>query len=223
LLARISNVPTVWSNVAAGAVGGAAAAVSPALTAWTAVSASLFYTGGMLLNDAFDAPFDRTSRPERPIPNGDVSRPEAFTVGAALILAGLLLLTGNRRALLYGVALAAAIVLYDMRHKGHSLAPLVMGACRGLVYLIAATAAGTVTPPVIAGAVLMTLYVSGLTVVAKKAGADARWLVPALIAAVSLIDAVFILLVAPFAWPVAGLAAMACPLTLALQRWVPGD
>jgi 4-hydroxybenzoate polyprenyltransferase len=223
LLARISNVPTVWSNVAAGAVGGAAAAVPPALTAWTAVAASLFYTGGMFLNDAFDASFDRTSRPERPIPNGDVSRQAAFTAGAALLLGGLLLLAGNRRALLYGIMLAAAIVLYDMRHKGHSLAPLVMGACRGLVYLVAATAVGTVTTVVIAGAAFMTLYVAGLTVVAKKAGPDARWLVPALIAAVSIIDAGFILLVAPYAWPVAVLAATACPVTLALQRWVPGD
>jgi len=62
-----------------------------------------------------------------------------------------------------------------------------------------------------------------LTVVAKRAGANARWLVPALIAGISLVDAVFILVVSPSRAPLALVAAVGCPLTLFLQRWVPGD
>ena len=54
----------------------------------------------------------------------------------------------------------------------------------------------------------MTAYVAGLTVVAKRAGANARWLIPALIAGISMVDAVFILVVEPAALPLACVAAL---------------
>jgi 4-hydroxybenzoate polyprenyltransferase len=228
LLARVSNLPTVWSNVVAGTLlgvsaTGLAATVPSRTVVWSAVAASLFYTGGMFLNDAFDAPFDRRARPERPIPRGDVSQREAFGVGAAFLASGLVLLSTDLRTLMLGAVLAVAIVFYDMRHKGDALAPLIMGACRGLVYLMAAARAGDMSAMLAAGALAMTGYVSGLTVVARVAGADARWLVPVLIAGISLVDALFVWLVAPSHAPVALLAAAGFPLTLALQRWVPGD
>jgi 4-hydroxybenzoate polyprenyltransferase len=223
LLARVSNLPTVWSNVVAGSLSaGVASGLGPGAPR-VVVAASLFYTGGMLLNDAFDAAFDREARPERPIPNGDVPRGEVFAAGAALLAGGLALLSGSRPAVLLGLILIGAIVFYDARHKRQRFAPLVMGACRGLVYLIAATAAGSITDSSLAGAAVMTLYVVGLTVVAKRSGADARWLVPLLIAGISLVDGLFVLLVAPAHWLWAGLAALGFPLTLILQRWVPGD
>jgi 4-hydroxybenzoate polyprenyltransferase len=225
LLARVSNLPTVWSNVLAGLVAGSAiqdSSIRPATLSLLLLSASAFYTGGMFLNDAFDAPFDRRARPERPLPRGEVGLTEAFAVGAALLALGLVLVSSNRGALLAGVALAAAIVLYDARHKGSALAPLVMGACRGLVYLMAA-AAGVLSPAAWAGAGVMLVYVAGLTVVAKRAGANARWLIPALIAGISIVDAVFILVVEPSFVMLAAIAALGCPLTLGLQRWVPGD
>lgn len=229
LLARVSNLPTVWSNVLAGTFGASAAlgepaGVWPGASLWAVVAASLFYTGGMFLNDAFDARFDRVGRPERPIPRGDVGPGEAFLTGGACLGVGEALLWPRSTAMALGAALAAAIVFYDFRHKGNPVAPLVMGACRGLVYGIAAAVAfGAVPPTVVAGAVAMTLYVAGLTVVAKRAGADARWLVPALIAGISLVDAAFILIVAPAQQANALLAALGFPLTLFLQRWVPGD
>jgi 4-hydroxybenzoate polyprenyltransferase len=227
LLARVSNLPTVWSNVLAGLVAGSAigapgSSASPATVALLLASASAFYTGGMFLNDAFDAPFDRRARPERPLPRGDVGVAEAFTVGGALLALGLALVSPNRRALLFGLALAAAIVVYDARHKGSAAAPLVMGACRGLVYLMSA-AIGIVSSAAWVGGGVMLLYVAGLTLVAKRAGANARWLIPALIAGISIVDAVFILVVDPSAVWVAAIAALGCPLTLSLQRWVPGD
>ena len=227
LLARVSNLPTVWSNVLAGMVGGWTATFAPAFEPWAIapllVAASAFYTGGMFLNDAFDAPVDRHQRPERPIPRGDIGLTEAFAIGGALLLLGAALLWPNPQALLLGVALAVAVVFYDFRHKGNAFAPLVMGACRGLVYLIAAATATALSTAVAAGAAVMVLYVAGLTVVAKRAGENARWLVPALIAGISLVDAVFIVVVRPDAFLLALLAAVGFPLTLFLQRWVPGD
>ena len=65
LLARISNLPTVWTNVlAAYVVAGASRESLPIAS----IAASLFYTAGMFLNDAFDAPFDAQARADRPIP-----------------------------------------------------------------------------------------------------------------------------------------------------------
>ena len=68
------------------------------------------------------------------------------------MLAGelLLALLPNRTpALLWGVALAIAIVFYDYQHKGKAFGPVVMGACRALVYCVAAAGAlGVVPAPV---------------------------------------------------------------------------
>lgn len=220
LLARVSNVPTVWTNTLAG--------MALVITAmpwdrymWVAVSVSLFYVGGMFLNDAFDAEIDRRERPERPIPANDVSRGEAFAVGAGLLTLGLVMLPFGT-TLLLGVALAGAILLYDFRHKGERFAPLIMGLCRGLVYCIAAAAVASVAGAVIAAALVMIVYVTALTAVAKIAGANARWLVPLLIAAISLVDAT-VILVSTGSIGLSGLAALGFPLTLLLQRVVPGD
>ena len=221
LLSRISNLPTVWTNVLAGMCASAVA------VAWddylrVVAAVSLFYTAGMFLNDACDEPFDRRIRPERPIPAGDVSRQEVFVIGGAMLVGAELLLPFQADVLILGGLLAAAIVLYDYQHKGSRVAPLIMGACRGLVYVLAAAAAAGVTTSAAVGALIMTSYVAGLTVVAKLAGANARWLVPVLIAGISLVDAVFVGIVAS-SLPLAMIAAAAFPLTLFLQRFVPGD
>ena len=89
LLARVSNLPTIWTNVVAAYVVAGASRESLAIAS---IAASLFYTGGMFLNDAFDAAFDAKARADRPIPNGDVSRGEVFGVAIAMLLAGELLL-----------------------------------------------------------------------------------------------------------------------------------
>src|SRR5688500_12546618 len=85
LLARVSNLPTIWTNVTAAHVV-VDASLGTLLTG--IVSISLFYTGGMFLNDAFDASFDAAARSDRPIPAGDVSRGRVFLIGALLLTAG---------------------------------------------------------------------------------------------------------------------------------------
>lgn len=65
-LGRVSNLPTVWSNVLAGAALAGAAGVSPPALVALMIAISLFYVGGMWLNDAFDAEIDARERPERP-------------------------------------------------------------------------------------------------------------------------------------------------------------
>ena len=220
LLSRVSNLPTVWTNVLAGMCV-VSAAIDGGAYLRVALAMSAFYTGGMFLNDAFDEPFDRARRPDRPIPSGDVSRREVFISGILLLFAGELLLVPRVQALAFGGLLAAAIVWYDAQHKGSRFAPVVMGSCRGLVYCAAAAFAVAMTKEAGIAAVVITAYVAALTVVAKLAGPSARWLVPALIAAISLVDAAII---AVSGSPTRALvAAIGFPLTLFLQRFVPGD
>jgi hypothetical protein len=59
-------------------------------------------------------------------------------------------------------------------------------------------------------------------VVARLAGANARWLVPLLIAGISIVDAGVIVAVSGM-WLLALAATAGFAATLFLQRWVPGD
>jgi 4-hydroxybenzoate polyprenyltransferase len=168
-LGRVSNLPTVWTNVLAGAVLAGAAGFG-AQFALLLAAFTLFYTGGMFLNDAFDAAIDARERPERPIPSGAVTRRAVFGWGYAQMAAGvaLLALLGLAPALA-GLTLAAAISYYDWNHKTNPLSPVVMGLCRVLIYVGAALAYAPQLPAVLwAGAGLLLCYLIGLTYVAKQ-------------------------------------------------------
>src|ERR1700733_9497356 len=90
-LGRVSNLPTVWTNVCAGVVL-SGVAVTAQLTLLLIVSLSLFYVGGMFLNDAFDQRFDRRDQPYRPIPAGEVTSAMVFAYGFGLLALGLVIL-----------------------------------------------------------------------------------------------------------------------------------
>lgn len=176
-LGRVSNLPTVWTNMLAGIILVGAAPVD-VRTLPLLVALSAFYIGGMFLNDAFDAEIDALERPERPIPAGLVHRNSVFAVGFGLLLAAMVLLLwigiGFHNGtgwwpLASGTALAAVIVFYDWYHKSNPLSPVIMGVCRVLVYV---TAGICFTVPLDAvlliGAGLLLCYLIGLTYIAKQ-------------------------------------------------------
>jgi len=176
-LGRVSNLPTVWSNVLTGMALAGAATVDQRLFIML-VALSLFYVGGMYLNDAFDHEFDAKARPERPIPSGQVSAAQVHAFGFGMMAVGLALLSWvgfgfepnmQWRPVAAGTALAGAIVFYNWHHKNNPLSPLIMGLCRMLVYVTAAVAVSPVLPqPVIMAAVVLLCYLIGLTYAAKK-------------------------------------------------------
>jgi len=219
LLARVSNLPTIWTNVLAAYV----CALAPLDTIPTALlSLSLFYTAGMFLNDVCDVPFDTRARSDRPIPSGEVGRGEALAIVIVLFAAGLLLLARQpfgTTALTWAAGLIAAITLYDLSHKGKWYGPIVMGLCRALVYGVAASSvAGTVPVAVLIAAAIMWAYIIALTWVAKAA--NLGYAVPWMLAGICLVDAAIIF--AMGAPQLALVAAAGFPVTLALQRVVPG-
>lgn len=233
-LGRVSNLPTVWSNVLVG-MGLAGAATVDLRLLLVVVSLSFFYTGGMFLNDAFDHGFDAKARPERPIPSGQVSAAQVHAFGFAMMAVGLFLLgwVGYRyepptqwRPVVAGLALAGAIVFYNWHHKDNPLSPLVMGVCRMLVYLTAALAVSAVVPEqVIYAAVILLCYLIGLTYAAKKehlGRLENIW--PLAFLAVPLIYGIYLSLSQPMVvLPLVALTAWVVYALSLLRRRKPGD
>ncbi|MFT4726166.1 MAG: hypothetical protein ACI9UN_000661 [Granulosicoccus sp.] len=175
-LGRVSNLPTVWTNTLAGVI---LAGASPA--DWRILvlllSMTLAYTGGMFLNDAFDAAIDARERSERPIPSGKVSAFSVSVYGYLMLVISVILVAlcaysnegGAWKAILSAIALACAIILYNAWHKANPLSPLIMGLCRMLVYITAAyTVTSTPTSMVFIGALVLLSYLIGLTFTAKQ-------------------------------------------------------
>lgn len=171
-LGRVSNLPTVWTNVLAGTV-----LASGAVRGWrigiVLIAMSLFYIGGMYLNDYFDRAIDAAERPERPIPAGDISAATVAVLGFAMLGAGILLMAATGiAAALAGVLLALSIVLYDIFHKGNPGGPVIMGLCRALVYCGAAAAAAATMWDVTNAALALLAYVAGITYAARQESYD---------------------------------------------------
>jgi 4-hydroxybenzoate polyprenyltransferase len=177
-LARVSLLPTVWTNALAG-VALAGGSWREGRMALLLLGVSLSYIAGMFLNDAFDRRFDAEARPDRPIPAGLASAAQVFGAGWALLAAGCLalfavgLLATNSQweVGIAGLVLAALIVAYDAHHKRNPLSPLLMGACRMMVYIVAGFAV-TSRPGagLWLGAGVLLSYLIGLTYAAKTEG-----------------------------------------------------
>ena len=174
-LGRVSNLPTVWSDTLAGAALAGAwppdGRLLPLLVAMT-----LAYTGGMFLNDAFDRDVDARERPERPIPSGEIGHVTVLALGFGMLGAAVLLVAvcafdggGGFAAVLAALALAGAIVGYDLHHKGNRFGPLLMGLCRMLVYVTVAFALLPAPAAAVGvGAAVLLCYLVGLTWTAKQ-------------------------------------------------------
>lgn len=168
ILGRVSNLPTVWSNCLAGwwLSGGGNFWKLPFLLS----GMSALYTGGMFLNDAFDADFDRQRRTSRPIPSGTISADTVWLLGWAWLALGIFcLLFLGKIASVLAVVLAACILIYNASHKFITASPWLMGLCRFWVYVIAGlTGAGGLNGwPIWCGAAL-AFYVVGLSYVARR-------------------------------------------------------
>lgn len=166
-LARVSNLPTVWSNVLAASVLAGSLRFGELTVVVLAMSA--LYMGGMMLNDAFDSRVDAKEQPWRPIPAGETDVSTVWSLGSLLLAAGVALLTTfGAQASAAAVALMSTIILYNVWHKGNPLSPVIMGACRAFVYVGTALAAGAALSSAIAvSALSLMAYVAALTAVAK--------------------------------------------------------
>ncbi|MFA4867042.1 MAG: UbiA-like protein EboC [Pedobacter sp.] len=127
------------------------------------------YSGGVILNDVFDAELDAKERPERPIPSGLVSKK------AATIFGGIFFFIGIFSAGLYNPSsqyLAAAIMfcclVYNKFLKHSSIfGPINMGLCRGLNLLLGIS----IIPAEIQNwwflAIIPIIYIGAITMISR--------------------------------------------------------
>ncbi|QBQ99141.1 UbiA family prenyltransferase [Paraburkholderia pallida] len=230
-LCRVSNLPTVWSNVLTAAVlAGAASPASGAAVVLLALALSAFYCGGMALNDLCDLGYDSVHQRYRPIPAGRITLARAQTATVALfaLALGCLLLAPHREGLAGGAALFAVIAFYDRFHKRFASTVFAMAAARVLVYVVTALALeGAVAGPVWFAGAVQGVWVLLLTFVARREnrapGGRYAWpVIPWMLAAIALCDGIVLTaFTAQPAWLLAGVGGAL--LTRVAQRYVRGD
>lgn len=168
VLGRASNLPTVWSNCIAGCwLGGWN---TPLALLLLCLGATLLYSGGMFLNDVCDVAFDAQHKRERPIVAGLATRRSVAVTGSGLLLGGIILAGSiNYHALAFSIILAVTIVLYDLTHKRISWAPVIMAACRFLLYCTAASVGiEGITPRALLFAAALASYICGVSYLARS-------------------------------------------------------
>jgi 4-hydroxybenzoate polyprenyltransferase len=183
-LLRVPNLATAAADVLAGylVVAGLHAVGMPPVACWLAVVAGIcLYAGGVVLNDVCDVELDRRERPERPLPSGAIAAGTAANLATCLFAVGVAGACGAAVAArspwpaLVGTGLTVAIWLYDRHAKGTALGPVVMGACRGLAWLLGMSAAGGPAAAhqwtIPAG---MAAYVAGITLCARDEAGTSR-------------------------------------------------
>jgi 4-hydroxybenzoate polyprenyltransferase len=181
-LVRLPNLPSALANICLGGLavqdprdlGDLPSRVLPFVL--LLLASACLYCSGMVWNDFFDREQDRRERPHRPIPSGKVSPSEAARLGAILLAAGVVFAGlagwilalredgGNPRLpVVFSVALVVAILLYDGPMKLTWAGPIVMGLCRGLNVLLGVSVWGAVTWLSAHLALVVGLYVAGVT------------------------------------------------------------
>ncbi len=143
-LLRISNLPTVWSSVlvplafAGGPRGVDFANPDTYLAVGVAlVSATCLYLAGMVLNDVLDLRIDRMERPERPLPAGRINPRTATAAGVSMLGVGAILPFGlGAAAGIAATSIAVAVVAYDALHLRTAWSTVLMGICRGGIYVL---------------------------------------------------------------------------------------
>ncbi|MBI4230187.1 MAG: UbiA family prenyltransferase, partial [Planctomycetes bacterium] len=171
-LIRLPLVPTAIADTWAGwFLGGGTMEARP--LAGLAGFSACAYAFGMVFNDLCDLPNDRIEHPERPLPNGAVSRRAAGAM--ALTLLGVSMLAAWRLpsgARTVACALLGAIAGYDALLKRWAPAGTVgMGLCRTLNLLTGALAAATPfgpRPAACAAAIGLGLYITIVTSVSVR-------------------------------------------------------
>ena len=174
-LARVSNLPTVWSNCLVGWVLGGGEFSSWLSLLMLMLGASLAYSAGMVMNDAVDAEFDSEHRPERPLPSGEIKHSTAWGLAISLLGSALVLLLIAGAWPILALLLTAVIVAYNVLHKRWKGAVYIMGGCRLLLYLTAASVSVKgewFREVVLIWALALGIYTVGITLAARGEAED---------------------------------------------------
>ncbi|WP_338044499.1 UbiA-like protein EboC [Nostoc edaphicum] len=180
-LMRPANIVTAWADILLGFAASGSGIIFVQFIngesnfsvliplAWLLLATTGLYGGGIVFNDVFDADLDAKERPNRAIPSGRVSRPNATLLGSILFAIGII---AAFQVSLLSAAIATFItlssLLYDSLSKHHPFfGPLNMGLCRGSNLLLGVSAV-----PAIIGerwylALIPVLYIAAITAISQ--------------------------------------------------------
>lgn len=146
-----------------------------------AMGAAIFlYLFGLIVNDIVDLETDRTERPDRPLPAGEITLPQARMAAIAAALSGLnIALCAGKPALIVAGILSGAILLYNGKLKNvPGAGALMMGSCRGLSVLLGVATARPewflslpstcIIWPSMLAPLVVALYVAAFTALARR-------------------------------------------------------
>lgn len=227
-LFRVSNLPTVWSNVLTAAIL-CNTPFSISLTLTVMLSMSFFYSAGMAFNDICDAEIDKISKTNRPIPLGKISILTAKKVSFFLLISAFLLLLVapyKSYALFAAAFLAILIIFYDLYHKGNPLSVLLMAGCRFMIYItVGYGIAGKIETPIVIIALVQFAYIVFVSLIARFENKLPQGfgfpVIPFMLAAICAVDGIFLAFTISPIWIAGGIGGML--LTLAGQKYVRGD
>lgn len=180
-LLRLVRASIALSPLADGLAGmtlacAAGAALQPGPVAFGLLASLCLFLFGMSQNDLLDRNKDRIGRPERPIPSGAISLPQARLVvagTAGLALACTIALGPTARWLV--IILLSTITLYNAlpRHGG-PLGPILLAAIRTQNLLLGAAVLGR-PEAALAVAVCTFAYVGTLSLIARLEDGEIRF------------------------------------------------
>jgi hypothetical protein len=172
-LGRLACLPTIWSNCLAG--WWLSGAGSRGALLFLLGGAAFLHMGGSLLNDTFDAEYDREHHPNRPIPSGAFSRETVWRWALGFLAAGALVLLwiGQVTGAL-GLVLVSTLVIRNALHRVLALSPALDGLSRLFFYVIGASVGlRGVTGWSIWCGMAMAAYAAGVGCLARREGTPA--------------------------------------------------
>jgi 4-hydroxybenzoate polyprenyltransferase len=182
-LMRPANVITAVADVMAGiAIAGYFIQPAPGTFGWgtgpqisllpvilLCISTIGLYSGGIILNDVFDADLDKIERPERPIPSGLISKKAATIFGGIFFFIGIFaagLYNSNSQYL--AVAIMVSCLIYNKFLKHNAIfGPLNMGLCRGLNLLLGISIIPTAIQQWWFLAIIPIIYIAAITMISR--------------------------------------------------------
>ncbi len=131
-LIRVALFPSAISDLFVGIAIAHVSAWPSLILPWLLIPASLgVYHGAMALNDWVDREDDARTRPERPIPSGQIPAGLALFTSLVLLTGGLMwAAAAGLHAGAWMLGVAALAVLYDLLGRGPLLGPTLLGLCR---------------------------------------------------------------------------------------------
>lgn len=167
LLIRLPNSFTVISNVTAAYLIGSQGDIAVKSLSFLIIASLCFYHGGIVLNDCVDIKEDKLNQPNRPLASGAIKFGFALALVVYLLGFGVAITyTFGSDTFKLGVLLGASILAYNFAPREGLVGCLIMGACRGLNWLVVLSAVGALKEFAYYAAVI-SVYVMSLTFLSR--------------------------------------------------------